>query len=59
MSPIVNKIYKETKNMMNGSNYSLSDIAAATGSNNRANDMWGGDGFSLIWLVLILSLIHI
>lgn len=30
--------------MMNGSNYSLSDIAAATGSNNRANDMWGGDG---------------
>jgi hypothetical protein len=27
--------------MMNGSNYSLSDIAAATGSNNRANDMWG------------------
>lgn len=31
--------------MMNGSNYSLSDIAAATGSNNRANDMWGGDGF--------------
>ena len=41
--------------MMNGSNYSLSDIAAATGSNNRANDMWGGDGFSLIWLVLIFA----
>lgn len=56
MSPIVNKIYKETKNMMNGSNYSLSDIAAATGSNNRANDMWGGDGFSLIWLVLIFAI---
>ena len=42
--------------MMNGSNYSLSDIAAATGSNNRANDMWGGDGFSLIWLVLIFAI---
>ena len=41
---------------MNGSNYSLSDIAAATGSNNRANDMWGGDGFSLIWLVLIFAI---
>ena len=42
--------------MMNGSNYSLSDIAAATGSNSRANDMWGGDGFSLIWLVLIFAI---
>lgn len=42
--------------MMNGYNYSLSDIAAATGSNNRANDMWGGDGFSLIWLVLIFAI---
>lgn len=42
--------------MMNGSNYSLSDIAAATGSNNRTNDMWGGDGFSLIWLVLIFAI---
>ena len=42
--------------MMNCSNYSLSDIAAATGSNNRVNDMWGGDGFSLIWLVLIFAI---
>ena len=40
--------------MMNGSNYSLSDIAAATGSNNRANDMWGGDGCEPynIWSIL-------
>lgn len=35
--------------MMNGSNYSLSDIAAATGSNNRANDMWGGAGANVVW----------
>lgn len=41
--------------MMNGSGYSLADIAAATGgSNNRGNnDGWGGDGWGWIWILLI------
>ena len=35
-------------------NYSLADIAAATGTNNRNNDgMWGGDG---AWWIIILFL---
>lgn len=42
--------------MMNsGANYSLADIAAATGSNSRGseNGMWGGDG---AWWIIILFL---
>lgn len=39
--------------MMNSSGYSLSDIAAATGSNNRGNDGFGGDGWGWIWILLI------
>ena len=43
--------------MMNsGANYSLADIAAATGSNNRgSNDGWGGDGWGWIWIILIFA----
>lgn len=42
--------------MMNGSNYSLSDIAAATGSNRDGNGMWGGDWASWIILFLIFGM---
>lgn len=42
--------------MMNGSNYSLSDIAAATGSNRGGNGMWGGDWASWIILFLIFGM---
>lgn len=44
--------------MMNGSGYSLADIAAATGgSNNRGNDGWGGDGWGMwIWVILIFAI---
>ena len=41
--------------MNSGANYSLADIAAATGSNSRGseNGMWGGDG---AWWIIILFL---
>lgn len=43
--------------MMNGTSYSLSDIAAATGCGNRAdNGAWGGDWIGLIVLLLIFSM---
>lgn len=42
--------------MMNGTNYSLSDIAAATGSNRDGNGMWGGDWASWIILFLIFGM---
>lgn len=43
--------------MMNGTSYSLSDIAAATGCDNRANNgAWGGDWMGLIVLLLIFSM---
>ena len=42
--------------MMN-SGYSLSDIAAVTGSENRnCNDGFGGDGWGWIWLLLIFAI---
>lgn len=37
----------------NGSGYSLSDIAAVTGSNRNGGDMWGGDG---AWWIILLFL---
>lgn len=42
--------------MMNG-NYSLADIAAATGGSNSrgSNDGWGGDGWGWIWIILIFA----
>lgn len=41
--------------MFNTNNgYSLSDIAAVTGSDNNRNDMWGGDG---AWWVIILLIL--
>lgn len=43
--------------MMNSGGYSLADIAAATGSNNRGNnDGWGGDGWGWIWIILLFAL---
>ena len=37
----------------NGSGYSLSDIAAVTGSNRNGDGMWGGDG---AWWIILLFL---
>ena len=43
--------------MMNSSGYSLADIAAATGSNGRANDgMWGGEG-GWLWIIVVFALL--
>ncbi len=44
--------------MMNGTGYSLADIAAATGgSNNRGNDgMFGGDG-GWLWIIVVFALL--
>lgn len=42
--------------MMNSNGYSLADIAAATGSNNCANDGFGGDGWGWIWILLIFGI---
>lgn len=44
--------------MMNSNGYSLADIAAATGSNNRANDGFGGDGWGWIWILLIFGIFN-
>lgn len=39
--------------MMNGSGLSASDVALLSGSNNRGNDGFGGDGWGWIWILLI------